>query len=202
MLWPESDLFAARKNFYSIWSMLRRALSTFDGCCPYLIREQHSLRIDPSLLKSDVMTFDAVCRKLLFENPGPNGWAHLSSQINDLFSEELLPSEGGNRALEAFRLDCKSRLIDALVAASSRLIDMENVQEGLWFARAALKQDEAREDVYRALMRAQLAAGQRTAALDTYFACWKYLAEELGIDPSGEVIRLYRSIIESEEMLD
>ena len=36
-LWPESQLEAARKNFYSIWSQLRRVLATPEGTCPYLI---------------------------------------------------------------------------------------------------------------------------------------------------------------------
>ena len=50
-----------------------------------------------------------------------------------------------------------------------------------------------------ALMRAQIASLQRTAALQTYFACRRYLADDLGIDPSAETMRLYRSIIEAEE---
>lgn len=47
-------------------------------------------------------------------------------------------------------------------------------------------------------MHAQLASGQRTAALDTYFSCRRFLADELGIDPSVETVRLYRGIIETE----
>ena len=57
-------------------------------------------------------------------------------------------------------------------------------------------------DTYTTLMEAQIAAGQRTAALDTYFACRRYLADELGIDPSAHTVRLYRDIIEAEEAFD
>ena len=32
-----------------------------------------------------------------------------------------------------------------------------------------------------------------------HFACRRYLADDLGIDPSAETMRLYRSIIEVEE---
>ena len=39
---------------------------------------------------------------------------------------------------------------------------------------------------------------RRTAALETYFACRRFLTDELGIDPSLETMRLYRSIIETE----
>ena len=68
----------------------------------------------------------------------------------------------------------------------------------LWFAREALRRDSSREDAYAAQMQAQIAAGQRAAALETYFACRAYLAEELGIDPSPRIVELYRAVIEEE----
>lgn len=198
LLWPESELMPARKNFYGIWAMLRRALSTSSGECPYLIRQQQGLRLDASLLASDVSQLEDVCRTLQFERPGYGGWAQVYSQVNSRFSDDLLPSENDNDAIAALRVDYRNRLVDALVAASSRLVAAGEVQEGLWFARAALQRDRSREDAYICLMQAQLASGQRTAALETYFSCRRYLADELGIDPSLETMRLYHSIIETE----
>ncbi len=202
LLWPESNLEAARKNFYGIWSMLRRALSTSAGTCPYLIRQQNGLRLDASLLVSDVDQFDEVCRTLLFERPGYGGWAYLYDQVSNKFSDDLVPSENDNDAIVSLRLDYRNRLVDALVAASTRLIAAGDVQEGLWFARAALQRDRTREDAYTALMRAQVSASQRTAALETYFACRRFLTDELGIDPSLETMALYHEIIETEEILE
>ncbi len=202
LLWPESPLEAARKNFYGVWSLLRRALKTPDGTCPYLIRQQRGLRLDADLLDSDVVQLDDVCNKLLFEQPGYGGWAYLFSQVNDRFSDDILPSENNNDALVGRRAECRDKLVDALVAASTRLVGAGETREGLWFARAALQRDGGREDAYVALMEAQMGAGQRSAALETYFACRRYLVNELGIDPSIETTRLYRSIIESEETLE
>lgn len=198
-LWPDSDPQPARKNFYGIWSSLRRALTTPAGTCPYLIRQQNGVRLDASLLDTDVVRLEEVCRTLLFEHPGYGGWAHLFEQINDRFSADLLPSESTNDIIVGRRADLRDKLVDALVTASGRLVLAGEAQEGLWFARAALQRDRSREDSYLALMRAQLAAGQRTAALETYFDCRRYLTNELGIDPSMDIIRLYRSIIETEE---
>ena len=177
LLWPDSEIMHGRKNFYGIWAMLRRALTLPSGECPYLIRQQQGLRLDASLLTSDVAQLEDVCRTLLFERPGYGGWAQVYSQVNDRFSDDLLPSENGNDALASLRVDYRNRLVDALVAASTRLVAAGEAQEGLWFARAALQRDRSREDAYICLMQAQLAAGQRTAALETYFA------DELGIDP-------------------
>ena len=124
---------------------------------------------------------------------------HLFARVEDSFADELLPGDDGCDVIDGLREDCKNRLVDALVAASGKLLDSGDPREGLWFARAALSRDDSREDVYVALMRAQIASLQRTAALQTYFACRRYLADDLGIDPSAETMRLYRSIIEVEE---
>lgn len=201
MLWPDSDVDAARKNFYGIWSILRRALAAPDGTCPYLIRHQNGLRIDADLLASDVEEADDLCKALLFDGPARGGWSHLYSQVEGKFSDDLMPSDDDNAFVEGLRADYRNRLVDALVAASGRLVEAGAAREGLWFARAALQRDRSREDAYVALMRAQISSLQRTAAMDTYFECRRYLAEELGIDPSPETLQLYRGIIEEEMVL-
>lgn len=201
-LWPESDLEAAKRNFYAVWSQLRRALTTGAGTCPYLVRAQSGFRLDARLLDSDLDRFEAMCRTLLFGHPRADEWELLFAQASGWYAEDLLPGESDCPAIDRAREDCRVRLVDALVSASAQLVGAGEVRGGLWFAREALKHDKSREDAYTTLMEAQIAAGQRTAALDTYFACRRYLADELGIDPSAHTVRLYRDIIEAEEAFD
>lgn len=201
LIWPGTSLASGRKGLYSLWSQLRVALMAPDGTCPYLIRQQQSLRLDPTLLKSDVMRMENACQSLLFEQPNYEGWPALLTQVNQEFGEDLLPSDNENLTIAAWRCDYRNNLVDALVGASRRLLDAQHPQEGLWFARAALQRDRTREDAYVALARAQLAAGQRTAALETCLMCRRYVTDELGMDASVELMRLYHSIIESEEVL-
>ena len=80
--------------------------------------------------------------------------------------------------------------------AAMRLVDEGNPEWGIWFARAALTYDKTREDAYVALMRAQAANGQRTAAMTTYLTCRRILSEELGIDPSSETDTLYGDLLD------
>ena len=77
------------------------------------------------------------------------------------------------------------------------MIDGGNNQLALWFARSAVGHDETREDAYVALMRAQIANSQRTAAMLTYHKCRRVLAEQLGMDPSPETTALYKSLLDS-----
>lgn len=201
-MWPDAAGASTRKNFYTIWSLLRKALALPDGTCPYLIRQQNACRLEGGLLRSDIVDFDDVCRTLLFGSMDTDGWARLSSEIEHRFSGELLPGEKGTEPIERMRAECRARLVDSLVGASRRLVSQGRTQEGLWFARAALARNRLREDVYVAMMEAQVAAGQRASALATYFDCRRALADELGIDPSLDTMALYRSIIEEEDGVD
>ena len=129
--------------------------------------------------------------------PDVEAWSAAFARLNELYRGDLLPSEGGNEFILRQREEYRARLIDALVSASTRLFDVGELQSALWFAHAAVRKDSTREDAYTALMQVQVASGQRTAALDTYFKCKRYLSDELGIDPSPKAVMLYSSIIEA-----
>lgn len=200
LLWPESEPKRAKKNFYSAWSQLRRAL-TLDGECPYLLRTRNGCRIDRKLVSSDVNDFDKMCRALLFESPENEDWERIYTLVSAEYGEDLLACEVDNRVIAEMRDTFRTQLVDGIVAAANRLVRIGEARGALWFAREALRRDPRREDVYIALMEAQILSDQRGEALDTYFLCRRFLSEQLGIDPSLRLVQLYRSVIESEETL-
>ncbi len=197
LLWPENDLLSARKNFYCVWSELKRVLS-IEGICPYLIRTHQGCSMDITYVESDVYQMEQLCREMLFEANGERSWESIYEQITTDFSQELLPGERDNRMILALRRRFRTQMVDALVASSARLLEQGETQGALWFAREAIRRDHSREDAYGVQMEAQISLGQRAAALESYFACRNYLAEELGIDPSARIVQLYRSIIDEE----
>lgn len=200
LLWPESDEKQGRKSFYSAWSQLRRTFAT-EGECPYLIRTQTGCRLNRAVVHTDVAEFDQLCRTLLFEASADEDWERLYTLVRQEFGDDLLMCETGNAAINEMREAFRTQLVDGLVAAANRLAQQGEARGALWFAREAARRDPHREDVYIALMEAQILANQRGEALDTYFACRRFLSEELGIDPSTRLVRLYRSVIESEEVV-
>lgn len=201
VLWPDSSYEAARKNLYSVWSMLKKALEIAPNKCPYLIRFQHSCKIDSHYVSSDVSEINNLCRTLLFGIPDAGTWQSIYGRILELYTDDILPCETENEAIIQARKDYRSRLVDAFVAAAHQLIDAKETVPALWFARSAVSRDETREDAYAALMRAQIEAGQRATALETYFTCRKFLTEELGIDPSVKTVMLYERIIQEDPTL-
>jgi len=78
---------------------------------------------------------------------------------------------------------CRSRLGDH-AAARSVLVE-------------AVELDPLREATWRALMSAELAAGNAAAALGTYEDCRQRLAEHLGVDPSDETQRLHGDVLQA-----
>lgn len=196
MLWPQTSARTGAKSFYRLWSELSQVLSV-DGACPYLLRDHQRCHVHPVLCTSDVMEFEELVRTLLFGLSGAStGWETVLWQVQESFSGELLPAEDRCEEVAAFRSRYASELVDGLVAASGRLRAAGEWQGALWFAREALRRDATREDVYAALMEAQMAAGQRGGALDTFFSCRAYLSDELGLDPSPQIMELYQVLIE------
>lgn len=197
-LWPETQAASGAKNFYRLWHDLEAALS-FDGSCPYLVRDRDGCRLDPALFTTDVTEFEDLTRHLLFgDAAGFGSWKTLYEKVAGPFSGDLLPLERDNDTICALRSRFAIEMIDSLIAASRHLRLAGEPQGALWFAREALQRDATREDAYAVLMEAQMAAGQRTAALDTFFSCRTYLSETLGLDPSTQLMVLYQTLLEDD----
>jgi DNA-binding SARP family transcriptional activator len=85
-----------------------------------------------------------------------------------------------------------------MLSAGELLLENEDAARALKYVRKALDHDPWREDLYQMALRCQIATGQRSAAVETYFACKDKLGEELGLDPSQETSRLYDQVLAME----
>ena len=197
-LWPEKDSRTSVKNLYSVWSSLRSLLSVGEDC-PYLERSQGGFRLDGANVTVDVSQVRALCRPLLLETPDPEGWRSLLADFDELVTGTLLPAESTCSAILREREALATRLVDALLASSEKLLDAGQVDLAREYAARALEQGQEREDIYYLNMRCLLACGKREAAIDMYFRNRTFLAEKLGIDPSAKMVELYRSILEDED---
>ncbi|MDR0514438.1 MAG: hypothetical protein LBG81_04680, partial [Coriobacteriaceae bacterium] len=195
LLWPYSDSQSAQRNLYTLSSVLRKALRTGTRSCPYLVRTQFSYLLDAKLVRSDVAELEKVCSHLMEGYTKNAEWIGALTQVRELYRGVLLPTEVRNEAIVQARKDHHNRVVDALSLAALRLNDMGDLQAALLFAHTALSMDSTREEVYVLLMKAQIALGQRSAALETYFRCQRYLSEELGIDPAKNTRLLYQGLI-------
>ena len=198
-LWPGRFSDVATRSFYSVWGALRHNLADETGACPYLQRLQHGYRLEGMLVRSDVERVQEICRVFMLGRVDAVRWLELLEEFEDAYRGELLPSESESRLITATRVQCHRKAIDALIGASTRLLAEGEERIALLFAYAAIQREQQREDVYYALMRAQIACDQRTSAVETYQACKRMLAEELGMDPSRKMLDLYLGVISGDE---
>ena len=65
--------------------------------------------------------------------------------------------------------------------------------------RTVLVREPCREVMHRTLMRYLMQSGRPDQALTQYAQCCRVLADELGVNPSSETEKLYRSIVAGNE---
>lgn len=196
-LWPGTSHSHALDNFYTLWANCVSKV----GEAPYLERNGEYCRVDGRFVRSDVGEFEQLARHLLTSDQDSKYLLDTYAKIEVLYRGCLLPSEKGIRVINAQRDRYRALYVDAMVAATECALRAGDARVALWFGRKAMEEDQGREDVYRALMRAQIAAGQRCPAIKTYLVCKEYLQSALGLDPSIETRELYNSLVTTDPEL-
>lgn len=190
-LWPGLSRAHALDNFYTNWGNCTKTI----GESPYIERSGEFCRIDPRFVRSDVSEFDQLARHLLASDHDVRYLLDTYAKIEMLYRGPLMPSEQSLKSVQMQRDRYRTLYVDAMVAATDCALQAKDVRIALWFARKAMDEDQTREDVYSALMKAQIAAGQRCSAMKTFFIYKEYMQNTLGLDPSFEMQDLYDSII-------
>ena len=195
--WPRMDFDRAVNNFHVACSRLSKALTeeAEESSFRYLLRSGTLYHFDTSLVTCDIDYFDELAQKVILRDLGMTERIDAVRKMESLYRDELLAGNRLEGVLEQHRKRELGLLVDALLVAARLHNDIGDVQAALWFTRRAYDYDHSREDIYRALMDAQLKAGQRTLAIETYFACKDFLYKELGILPSLKTTTLYQDLI-------
>ena len=196
-LWPELPRKRALDNFYNAWSRVQALL----GEGPYLSRRGEFCCINSRFVQSDVAEFDQLARRLLTERDEAGTLLDIYARMEAIYRGGLLPGEQGNEFIDGQRVRFRSVFVDSMITAAHRSLEAGDARMALWFARKAIDEDSRREDVYTALIQAQIGAGQRCSAIRTYFQLRAYLRDELGLDPCAEVQMLYNQLIASDPSL-
>ena len=199
LLWPDSAEGKARRNFYSIYSMLNRALATPEGETPYLSRTQGVCRLGTANLRSDAIDLVETCNQMRFGKPASEDAFLLLEQLRFTYRGELLPGETAVPAIESARSQWRNRVVDSVIYAARDLQTRGEVAAALEYAKQAVAFDPHREDCYELLMVLQMTYAQRTGAIETYFTYTK-MNRELGLGASTRMMDLYNCIISDEPL--
>jgi DNA-binding SARP family transcriptional activator len=201
-LWPEMDEDRAKSNFYVIWSAMRRVLCSDSqtGDCPYVEHRAGVCRAVADRIVSDLDEFDAITADLRAAERARNiqDAIEAGERLCMVYHGDVLPGDLYDDWFGPLRERYRDAFGDAMLLAAELAADGGQTEASLRFIRAGLAQDLWREDLYQAALRYQIGSGQRSSAIETYFACRSKLADDLGLDPSAETQRLYEQVLAME----
>jgi DNA-binding SARP family transcriptional activator len=205
-LWPEMDEDRALNNFYVVWSAMKRALapdSVRESPCPFVEHVHGVCRVVPGRVVTDLDEFDAHLSAARRARERGDAHAELAAirAAEQVYRGDVLPGDIYDDWFAPVRSRYRHEFEDAMLRAAQLLEDRGEPHEGLSLLRRPMDNDTLREDFYQAALRLQIAAGQRSAAIETYMSCRSRLVEDLGIDPSRETTALYEQVLGMEDVL-
>lgn len=202
-LWPELDEERAKNNLYVAWSTMKSALMGpgAKGPCPYIESVGGVCRTVRDTVRSDIDEFeDASAAAKAAASTGDIATAVVAyERLAAIYRGDLLPGDCYDDWFSPLREHFRTAFVDAMLRATQLLVDAGEPCNALAFVRRAIAMDPFREDLYQCALRCQIAAGQRSSAIDTYFQLRAKLSDELGLDPSAETRALYDQILAMEE---
>jgi DNA-binding SARP family transcriptional activator len=196
-LWPDDQPLSAIKTVQVYVSRLRHALGAEAG---RLTSTSSGYRLAVADDEFDVARFERGLRKareaLAAGTPGAaratleEALANWSGPaLGDVATEQYARREADR--LEELRLQAIEELYDMRIGEGSG-------RETIADMRRLVAEEPGRERLWRLLMLALYADGRQGEALEAYQAARRYLAEELGLDPSSELQELERAILTQE----
>jgi predicted ATPase/DNA-binding SARP family transcriptional activator len=185
LLWPGSDLEAARHNLRGTLYALRRLLAAAGaGADELLIADRSTVALDPSRFTTDVAEFRAAVQAAARSDAAQQRAETLGHAVA-LYSGELLPGFSDTWVLterEHLTAVCLDT-IRQLVQVREERGDLEGA---LSAARQAVSLDPLREEAHYDVMRLSAATGQPAACLRQYEELERMLREHLDETPSAE----------------
>lgn len=205
LLWPDEPEQSARHNLRQALFNLRQTIGDAAAQPPYLLINRDEIQFNTaSDFALDAATFDthlAACAG----HPHTSLQAcavcalHLRQAVDLYYGRFLQEFFLGDSAefeewAVARREAWHQRALDALSDLADYYEQHGNLAETRHCALRLLELDPWHEPAHRQLMRVFALEGQRGAAIAQYEKCRRVLAEELGVEPSGETRELYEQI--------
>ena len=183
-LWPDADGAAAKSSFDSAMFRLRKLLDVEDA----LQLASSKVSLNRSLVWTDVGALDAALDSASDAPPALAAQRILAAYTGPLLGTEESPWLAKPR--DALR----ARVVRALTDVGQKLEHAGDFARAADVYRRALETDNLSESLYRGLMRALAATGDRAEAMNAFRRCRELLSIVLGIKPSAETNRLYQDI--------
>ncbi len=193
-MWPDWDYHTARNNFYFTLHRLRKFLNNKD-LIPF---KNGQCWIESELFWTDIKQFDLLVeesRRLLNSNQKNRALAMLT-HASALYRGELLEGMELGPILALEKETMAKKYCVSLVATGQILLEIGDYHRAVEVLTQASLNAFADEQLYRLLMLAYYASGNRRQALEIYQNFSQFLDEEMGAQPQ-KATRQLRDLIRS-----
>jgi len=184
LLWGDRGETQARDSLRQSLAAIRQAFRQVE--LDPVTSDRDSVSFDPNGIEVDTVAFEHLSAE-----PGTRPRAAA------LYRGALLEGiDGATPEFEAWLVPERQRLVSIAVHLIEEIAQSPKPSEAATcLARQLLAREPLCEPVYRALMRLQVAGGERAAALQLYAACRDALKRELNVAPDLQTETLYRDIL-------
>lgn len=187
-LWPSPEADAPKASLEMAVSRLRKLLDLPEA----VLVADGTVALDPALVWCDAGAFDALADKLQQQIArGAPEAVTTAEQLFALYRHRLLGSDALSGRLQLARERLGLRYYGSVTAWGALLEARGDWTAAIALYERALTHDVLAEPIYRALMRAQLARGERAEALRTFRRCRELLASVLATTPAAETLALF-----------
>lgn len=192
LFWPDEPQRQARRKLTHLLTHLRRALPLPN----LLLMDDDHVGFDPALAWSDAATFETLCA-----TPSGAGRRAAMRQALALYRGPLLQGLAvpENPEYEQWQERTRQSLHNAYYLAVSVTLDdcqtSGDYETGIALAERFLAQDEAREEIHRALMALYALNGNRDAVMRQFDRLALVLERELGAEPLDTTRAVYHAIL-------
>lgn len=180
--WPDSAEEQARTNLRNLLHTLRCSLPDADS---YLQMDTHTVRWSPEAIYTlDVADFQAAWHVSVQTRDVTNRRHALETAVS-LYKGLLLPGNYDDWLIP-IREDLQQTYQEALRQLALLLVDIEDYQTAVHYARLLQREDRLAETAVILLMQVYAQLGDQTAVHRTYQNCVASLREELDAEPCLE----------------
>lgn len=185
LLWSRHDDEHARNNLSQCLYRLRGALA------PLAERVLH-IDKDGVTLTSEALEVDILTLRQLAADGSPTALREAAALgANDLLGEFAIREEVFEEWLARERAAVAKLTTDLLTVVAESQLEVGDGVGAIRTATRLVANDTLNESAQRLLMRAQMQAGRRDAALQQYRSCVETLRMELGAEPEAATTALY-----------
>lgn len=198
-IWPNLPDDRARQNFSVALHHLRSTLEphrTKHHDSNLIIYKNRQVRFNHSLVLVDRNLFIQLSREKIATDLSSERYRALNEAMVSLYAGQLFEDE----PYQDWCIRERERLEEMYLMAREELARL-SLEEGdpmtaLRHCEAILDRDPLREVAHIILMKAYVALGHRTRAVNHYHQLTRLLAEELGMAPASTIQQLYEEILQ------